>query len=93
MSFLQEFDRNLLFLVSPASMLSQSLPLPKLGKNSDHVCPICNSRYSNIGNFKQHMKMHDSDNLKEQRNVIIGEMVATCYGKKNCKVISTLLKN
>ena len=64
-------------------MLSTSLPLPKLGKNSDHVCPICNSRYSNIGNFKQHMKMHDSDNLKEQRNVIIGEMVATCYGKKS----------
>ena len=52
------------------------------GVKTNHVCPMCNSGFSNIGNFKQHMKTHDNDEeYKEQRNQIISEMVATCYGK------------
>ena len=54
--------------------------LLSVGKSGDHVCPICNSRFTNIGNFKQHMKTHDTDHLRDQRNQIISEMVATCYG-------------
>jgi hypothetical protein len=64
-----------------ASADISSLLTASLGKNVDHVCPICNSRYSNIGNFKLHMKSHDNDHLREQRNQIIGEMVSTCFGQ------------
>lgn len=50
-------------------------------RNSEHVCPICNSKYNNVGNFKQHMKLHDNEALREQRNVILGEMIATCFNR------------
>jgi hypothetical protein len=43
---------------------------PEKSKNSGHVCPICKSTYSNIGNFKLHMKTHDNDHLKDQRNQV-----------------------
>lgn len=46
---------------------------------SNHVCPICNSSYSNIGNFKQHMRLHDNDHLKDQRNQMLENMVSTGY--------------
>lgn len=48
-------------------------------QNNEHVCPICNSKYSNVGNFKQHMKTHDNEELREQRNAILSEMIATCF--------------
>lgn len=50
-------------------------------QNNEHVCPICNSKYSNVGNFKQHMKTHDNEELREQRNAILSEMIATCFSK------------
>ena len=34
---------------------------------------------SNVGNFKQHMKTHDNEELREQRNAILSEMIATCF--------------
>jgi len=48
-------------------------------QNNEHVCPVCNSKYSNVGNFKQHMKTHDNEELREQRNAILSEMIATCF--------------
>ena len=50
-------------------------------QNNEHVCPICNSKYSNVGNFKQHMKTHDNEELREQRNAILSEMIATCFSE------------
>ena len=35
--------------------------------------------FSNVGNFKQHMKTHDNEELREQRNAILSEMIATCF--------------
>ncbi len=54
---------------------------PEKPKKSDHICPICKSSYPNIGNFKLHMKSHDNDHLKDQRNQLLSEIVATCYSK------------
>ena len=54
---------------------------PDKSKRNEHVCPICNSKFGNIGNFKQHMKSHDNEQLKEQRNKILGEIVSSSYSK------------
>ena len=48
-------------------------------QNSEHICPICNAKYNNVGNFKQHMKSHDTEQFREQRNAILSEMIATSY--------------
>ena len=50
-------------------------------QNSEHICPICNAKYNNVGNFKQHMKSHDTEQFREQRNAILSEMIATSYSK------------
>lgn len=61
--------------IDPTTMTS----ILAASKNSEHVCPICNSKYNNVGNFKQHMKTHDNEELREQRNAILSEMIATCF--------------
>jgi hypothetical protein len=66
--------------VSPSSSLL--LPSPEKSKKSDHTCPICKTHYTNIGNFKMHMKSHDNDHLREQRNQILTEIVSVCYSKR-----------
>ena len=48
------------------------------------ICADPNTKYiffcfSNVGNFKQHMKTHDNEELREQRNAILSEMIATCF--------------
>merc|ERR1711936_1003029 len=59
-------------------------------QNSEHICPICNAKYNNVGNFKQHMKSHDTEQFREQRNAILSEMIATSYNPQtslyNCHV-------
>jgi len=49
-------------------------------RNADHICPICNSKYTNVGSFKQHMKQHDNDQFKDERNALVGELVSACFG-------------
>ena len=52
-------------------------------KNSEHVCPLCNLKFNNGTAFKHHMKSHDdNEELREQRNAVLGEMIATCFSKK-----------
>jgi len=49
-------------------------------KNSEHVCPLCNLKFNNGTAFKHHMKSHDdNEELREQRNAVLGEMIATCF--------------
>jgi len=49
-------------------------------KNSEHVCPLCNIKFTKATAFKAHMKTHDdNEQLREQRNAVLGEMVATCF--------------
>jgi len=66
-------------------------------QNNEHVCPICNSKYSNVGNFKQHMKTHDNEELREQRNAILSEMIATCFNPQTslytcpCAIVTTTI--
>lgn len=50
-------------------------------QNSEHICPICNSKYNNVGNFKLHMKNHDNEQLREQRNALLSEMIANSFSK------------
>merc|ERR1719458_2004758 len=62
-------------------------------QNSEHICPICNAKYNNVGNFKQHMKSHDTEQFREQRNAILSEMIATSYNPQtslyNCHVCNS----
>ena len=51
-------------------------------KNAEHVCPLCNIKFNNGTAFKQHMKTHDdNEELREQRNAVLGEMIATCFSE------------
>ena len=69
LSFLYDIDPQLM-----TAVLANS-------QNSEHICPICNAKYNNVGNFKQHMKSHDTEQFREQRNAILSEMIATSYSK------------
>lgn len=42
-------------------------------------CPFCNSVYHNLGNFKQHMRFHESEAAKEERSAMMNEMVRLAY--------------
>ena len=48
-------------------------------KNNEHICPICSSKFSNVTSFKQHMKLHDNETFREQRNQVLSDMIATCF--------------
>ena len=59
-------------------------------KNSEHVCPLCNLKFNNGTAFKHHMKSHDdNEELREQRNAVLGEMIATCFSKKQIQSSTT----
>ena len=73
LSFLSDIDPQLM-----TAVLANS-------QNSEHICPICNAKYNNVGNFKQHMKSHDTEQFREQRNAILSEMIATSYSKYSKK--------
>ncbi|XP_040571297.1 uncharacterized protein [Lepeophtheirus salmonis] len=49
----------------------------------EYICPICNSTYTNFGNFGQHMKRHDNEELfqhvVEERMARINEMITSCF--------------
>ncbi len=49
--------------------------------SSGYLCPFCNAKYHNSVAFKNHLKFHESEALKEQRSQMMSEMVATCFGK------------
>jgi len=66
----------------PDPMVMAAMMSKSICRNNDHICPICDSKYTNIGSFKQHMKMHDNDHLKEQRHRLVGELVSACFGEK-----------
>ena len=61
-------------------------------KNSEHVCPLCNLNFNNGTAFKHHMKSHDdNEELREQRNAVLGEMIATCFSKKQIQSSNTAI--
>ena len=47
----------------------------------EYLCPFCNSKYNNVGNFKQHMKFHESEAAKEERSQMMNDMVASSFSK------------
>ncbi len=49
--------------------------------NLDHECSICNARFSSGGHLKQHMRIHDTQQLAEHRHQILTEIVTTGYGE------------
>ncbi len=53
----------------------------KQSSPKEYLCPFCNSRYNNLGNFKQHMRFHESEAVKEERSQMMNEMVATSFSK------------
>ncbi len=53
-----------------------------------YLCPFCNSKYDNAVAFKNHLKFHESEALKEQRTQMMNEMVATCFSESGkCSVL------
>jgi hypothetical protein len=46
-----------------------------------YTCALCNATYNNMGSFKQHMKFHEDERDREQRNLILNNMVSMCYSK------------
>ena len=74
----QQRHQNSVFFISDPQLMTAVLAN---SQNSEHICPICNAKYNNVGNFKQHMKSHDTEQFREQRNAILSEMIATSYSK------------
>lgn len=74
----------------PPSSLTQS---PTGLKRLEHRCPICDTTYGSIGSFKLHMKSHDNDQYRDQRNELIGEIVANCHDPNtslyNCSICNS----
>lgn len=68
----------------PASMMPTApLPIQTISANNskEYRCPLCNSVYNNLGNFKQHMRFHENENMKEQRAALLNSVVSACYGE------------
>ena len=74
----QKRRQNFVSIISDPQLMTAVLAN---SQNSEHICPICNAKYNNVGNFKQHMKSHDTEQFREQRNAILSEMIATSYSK------------
>ena len=67
----------------PPSVLQESMKQhQQMTQNGVEVflCPICNSKYHNLANYRQHMKFHENESLKEERNAMMNAMVSSCYG-------------
>ena len=67
----------------PPSVLQESMKQhQQMTQNGVEVflCPICNSKYHNLANYRQHMKFHANESLKEERNAMMNAMVSSCYG-------------
>lgn len=52
---------------------------PATDPNGGFLCPFCNARYGGAVAFKHHLKYHESEALKEQRDQMLAEMVSACF--------------
>ncbi|CAB4066875.1 unnamed protein product [Lepeophtheirus salmonis] len=63
----------------------------------EYICPICNSTYTNFGNFGQHMKRHDNEELfqhvVEERMARINEMITSCFDPITSQYICEICKS
>lgn len=80
----------------PASMMPTApLPIQTISANNskEYRCPLCNSVYNNLGNFKQHMRFHENENMKEQRAALLNSVVSACYDpdsqRYNCEICNS----
>ena len=60
------------------------LPMPsnciKTAPDS-YACALCNATYGNMVSFRQHTKFHEDERDREQRNLMLNNMVSMCYSK------------
>lgn len=65
----------------------EALPMPsnciKTAPDS-YTCALCNATYGNMVSFRQHTKFHEDERDREQRNLMLNNMVSMCYSK-SCK--------
>ena len=61
-----------------------ALPMPsnciKTSPDS-FTCALCNATYGNLVSFRQHTKFHEDERDREQRNLMLNNMVSMCYSK------------
>ena len=69
------FCKNLLRVFT---FSADALPVPG---NLDHECPVCNARFSSGGHLKQHLRLHEGQQMAEQRHNILAEMVKNAFGE------------
>ena len=50
-------------------------------ENAEYLCPFCNSKYTSSTAFKQHMKFHESETVKEERNIMMNNVVSACFSE------------
>ena len=62
------------------------LPMPsnciKTAPDS-YTCALCNATYGNMVSFRQHTKFHEDERDREQRNLMLNNMVSMCYSKNS----------
>ena len=68
----------------PAAGGEEALPLPsnciKTAPGS-YTCALCNATYGNMVSFRQHTKFHEDERDREQRNLMLNNMVSMCYSE------------
>ena len=47
------------------------------------TCALCNATYGNMVSFRQHTKFHEDERDREQRNLMLNNMVSMCYSKND----------
>ena len=55
------------------------------------TCALCNATYGNMVSFRQHTKFHEDERDREQRNLMLNNMVSMCYSKSDRLLIDELL--
>ena len=65
---------------------ADALPLPsnciKTSPDS-FTCALCNATYGNVVSFRQHTKFHEDERDREQRNLMLNNMVSMCYSESS----------
>ena len=87
-------QQAMLFPAQPPTVGEEALPMPsnciKTAPDS-FTCALCNATYGNMVSFRQHTKFHEDERDREQRNLMLNNMVSMCYSKKIKLLIHTML--